>query len=685
MALAVPRASAEDPPPIAFEWSCDARAIALAPGGDIYVSTNSRLLLFGRFGALVGDRTPGATGCSFNGIRSLFVGAAGDIHASNYCVQKFSPTGQLLWARTGGSQGVAVDADGRVYSIHPEDAVLRFSPGGILINTWVAGDLGSGRFHAAQHLVVSPLGFIYLTDTGNDRVQKYDMEMNPVSSWELVDGNFRFTQPSGIAADASGNIYVTTLVPAQIFKYTADGQLLARWGSAGTAPGQIKEPVELVVHATGDVYVVDAGLKVVMYGTRRPGDPPPPPALPLQARINDALPGATIRVAAGTYRENLDFKGKALILVSDDGPEVTILDGSAVPNDPVLRIGGSSVGGAVRGFTVTGSRGESTILIEGATVDIEDNVIRDNAAIGIDIQAGTVGIRRNSFLNNDHWTSWTSFGGAISVASTSPGQAGTAIVEGNVFRGNRSGFGSALFAGDAIVEFRDNLVEDNWCAYDGGAIFLWNSMRSAVVERNQFLRNTAEDHGGAIAAWHAYGGHADIRFNLFAHNRANGQGANGTGGAVHLAGASGTFTNNTVAFNSAGQECGGGGIALDRRDWPSTWIIVRNIIAWNGERGVIATGSAGPASVERNLIYGNNLSDLNCSGISSHALADVGKNVAQDPLFCDSDGGNFHLATASPALAGAVPWGAYTEAGCNLVPVVPSTWSSIKARFGSGR
>jgi pectin methylesterase-like acyl-CoA thioesterase len=55
----------------------------------------------------------------------------------------------------------------------------------------------------------------------------------------------------------------------------------------------------------------------------------------IQSAIDAASDGETILVSDGTYKENIDFKGKAITLKSVNGPATTIIDGGAL--DSVVR------------------------------------------------------------------------------------------------------------------------------------------------------------------------------------------------------------------------------------------------------------------------------------------------------------------------------------------------------------
>ena len=55
----------------------------------------------------------------------------------------------------------------------------------------------------------------------------------------------------------------------------------------------------------------------------------------IQAAINAAQAGDTVRVAPGIYVENINFSGKAIQVVSVAGPDVTTIDGGLA--DAVVR------------------------------------------------------------------------------------------------------------------------------------------------------------------------------------------------------------------------------------------------------------------------------------------------------------------------------------------------------------
>jgi len=163
----------------------------------------------------------------------------------------------------------------------------------------------------------------------------------------------------------------------------------------------------------------------------------------IQAAIGAASNGDTLIVAPGIYSENINFRGKAIIVKSSAGPAVTILDGRST--DSVVRFGTKETSSSVlQGFTVqhgTASFNNSYlgggISISGASPTITGNIITLNqgsTGAGISIQNGAPLIQGNNITANS--------GEGIYVLAPSGSPVGPQII-GNVISNNTSGYSAA--------------------------------------------------------------------------------------------------------------------------------------------------------------------------------------------------------------------------------------------------
>lgn len=127
-----------------------------------------------------------------------------------------------------------------------------------------------------------------------------------------------------------------------------------------------------------------------------------------KAAIDVASSGDTIFVAPGIYSEPINYRNKALAVISRGGPDSTFLNCNQSYNTQV-RIEWITSGTAIfSGFTVENSL-EGTVGIEGCSAILANNVFRNNGAVG-DIERGpvltcddaTCLLTRNLFYNNNN-------------------------------------------------------------------------------------------------------------------------------------------------------------------------------------------------------------------------------------------------------------------------------------------
>jgi hypothetical protein len=344
----------------------------------------------------------------------------------------------------------------------------------------------------------------------------------------------------------------------------------------------------------------------------------------IQAAINVANNGATVLVAPGTYSENIDFKGKAITVTSERGPEVTIIDGGNVA--PVVSfISGERRDSAINGFTLQNGRasfddhgtglGGGGVRVENSSPTITNNVIKNNHACyagGIGINSGSPLVQRNAITNND---------GNL----CSSGGAGISIM------------------GDSSVEILDNVISNNGMgSYGsfklGGGIYR-EGTGTLIVKRNIIKGNdVADGQGGGV--WMMNGSNALFVQNIITGNRAT------AGGGLYWSAPGPILVNNTIVDNDGASM--GSGIYANGFN-AQTELTNNIIVARPGQAGLYCTTFSGqnPSIIRFNNIfsaggmaYGGRCPDM--TGTNG--------NISADPMFTAPTQGDYHLQFGSPSI-----------------------------------
>lgn len=137
-------------------------------------------------------------------------------------------------------------------------------PDGTLVRTIGSGPSSEqGQFNEPWGIAAAPDGTFYVADTWNHRVQHLNAEGEVLHVWgsfaeggeSAPDGTF--WGPRGIAVDREGNVYVTDTGNKRVQKFDPTGQFLGKFGTSGAGPGQLSEPVGVAIAPDGTIYVAD--------------------------------------------------------------------------------------------------------------------------------------------------------------------------------------------------------------------------------------------------------------------------------------------------------------------------------------------------------------------------------------------------------------------------------------------
>jgi DNA-binding beta-propeller fold protein YncE len=173
--------------------------------------------------------------------------------------------------------GIAVDrVRGYVYVVDSANfRVQKFDMTGEFIMSWGSFGNGDGQFYFPRGVAVDQSdGSVYVVDMGNHRIQKFDTSTNVLpqlltkwggssepghASSALAQEAGQLRSPWGIAIDGAGDVYVTDTGNHRIEKFDKEGNFITQWGGFGNGDGQFNFPYGIAVDAKGSVFVIDSG------------------------------------------------------------------------------------------------------------------------------------------------------------------------------------------------------------------------------------------------------------------------------------------------------------------------------------------------------------------------------------------------------------------------------------------
>lgn len=106
--------------------------------------------------------------------------------------------------------------------------IRRLSPGGKLLRQF--GQSGSGAVHHPRGESFAPNGYLYVADSGDNRISWFNASGAYVDSFgRRGSGYGQYNFPADVAVDGSGNLYIADQSDNRIVKTSSKGTVLAVW------------------------------------------------------------------------------------------------------------------------------------------------------------------------------------------------------------------------------------------------------------------------------------------------------------------------------------------------------------------------------------------------------------------------------------------------------------------------
>ena len=223
------------------------------------------------------SRTPPAPLGSLDGVayfpKSYAATTGGPVYEQPPEEPVSGPEGQVIIGKPGGGRGqfsapagLAVDLEGSLYVADSDNhRIQKFDGDGHFLGVFGTAGGGEGQFNGPWAVAVDGEGNIYVADTWNHRIQKFDSSFRFQKAWggaflevgKRQPGPLELFGPRSIAIDAEGNVWVTDTGNKRVLKFDSDGNFLAEYGGPGNGPSQFEEPVGIAIAPSGEILVAD--------------------------------------------------------------------------------------------------------------------------------------------------------------------------------------------------------------------------------------------------------------------------------------------------------------------------------------------------------------------------------------------------------------------------------------------
>jgi CRISPR/Cas system-associated exonuclease Cas4 (RecB family) len=121
------------------------------------------------------------------------------------------------------------------------------------------GAANSGMFQNPTGLALDTEGFLYVVDDSDEKVKRVNADGKIIRNWASGGKDFKNLKSAwGITVDSQGYVYVTDVKKHSVMKFNNQGQFIKKWGKEGKEAAEFQSPLGIAADSNNDIYVVDS-------------------------------------------------------------------------------------------------------------------------------------------------------------------------------------------------------------------------------------------------------------------------------------------------------------------------------------------------------------------------------------------------------------------------------------------
>ncbi|WP_230207561.1 6-bladed beta-propeller [Candidatus Nitrosocosmicus agrestis] len=156
-----------------------------------------------------------------------------------------------------GPRNLITDSSNDIFVVDSvNNRIQKFDNNGTFITQWGSAGIKDGQFSLPIAIDVDSNNNLYVIDDGTDRIQKFDNNGNFLSVWHTgiqSDGS----NHKDISINYLDKIYISDPVNNRIYTFNPDGLQLSTWSSDSLYPVFLQSPTSIATGPNSDIYVID--------------------------------------------------------------------------------------------------------------------------------------------------------------------------------------------------------------------------------------------------------------------------------------------------------------------------------------------------------------------------------------------------------------------------------------------